>query len=209
MRYDVPARIMNQATRTLIDRIDEPSDGDSFNTWVALGDATDLLRADLGQDDIVLYCSIGDIFIHGVLVPSAAIMLPDAADLMKWEENPHSSWGTAYSLNPPKAWIEPPLASSPSKTIARGEQLVFARRFEGVTDETSIELLQKLAHLWRCCTARSKSLASLCRLQSHPAQYVSGIPSAAILLSISHPIRCSTRCLANVRARISGPMIAL
>ena len=59
------------------------------------------------------------------------------------------------------------------------------------------------------CTARSKSLTSLCRLQSHPAQYVSGIPSAAILLSISHPIRCSTRCLANVRARISGPMIAL
>ena len=62
---------------------------------------------------------------------------------------------------------------------------------------------------WRCCTARSKSLTSLCRLQSHPAQYVSGISSAAILLSISHPIRCSTRCLANVRARISGPMIAL
>ena len=57
----------------------------------------------------------------------------------------------------------------------------------------------------RCCTARSKSLTSLCRLPSHPAQYVSGIPSAAILLSISHPIRCSTRCLANVRARISGP----
>ena len=61
----------------------------------------------------------------------------------------------------------------------------------------------------RCCTARSKSLTSLCRSQSHPAQYVSGIPSPVILLSISHPIRCSTRCLANVRVRISGPMIAL
>ena len=61
----------------------------------------------------------------------------------------------------------------------------------------------------RYCTARSKLLTSLCRWQSHPAQYVSGIPSAVILLSISHPIRCSTRCLANVRVRISGPMIAL
>ena len=70
-------------------------------------------------------------------------------------------------------------------------------------------LVEELACQRRCCTARSKSLTSLCRLQSHPAQYVSGIPSAAILLSISHPIRCSTRCLANVRARISGPMIAL
>ena len=36
-----------------------------------------------------------------------------------------------------------------------------------------------------------------------------GHPERVILLSISHPIRCSTRCLANVRARISGPMIAL
>ena len=72
-----------------------------------------------------------------------------------------------------------------------------------------IDTLNDWNHKRRCCTARSKSLTSLCRLQSHPAQYVSGIPSAAILLSISHPIRCSTRCLANVRARISGPMIAL
>ena len=71
------------------------------------------------------------------------------------------------------------------------------------------KLRETLKRERRCCTARSKSLTSLCRLQSHPAQYVSGIPSAAILLSISHPIRCSTRCLANVRARISGPMIAL
>ena len=78
--------------------------------------------------------------------------------------------------------------------------------------QATLELISKnsiLGHKRRCCTARSKSLTSLCRLQSHPAQYVSGIPSAAILLSISHPIRCSTRCLANVRARISGPMIAL
>ena len=77
------------------------------------------------------------------------------------------------------------------------------------TDEVSHQITERLHAARRCCTARSKSLTSLCRLQSHPAQYVSGIPSAAILLSISHPIRCSTRCLANVRARISGPMIAL
>ena len=82
----------------------------------------------------------------------------------------------------------------------------FADEFDA---DTALESTQKRRMVRRCCTARSKSLTSLCRLQSHPAQYVSGIPSAAILLSISHPIRCSTRCLANVRARISGPMIAL
>ena len=84
------------------------------------------------------------------------------------------------------------------------------RRTDGAFASTSWGRGHRLhACVWRCCTARSKSLTSLCRLQSYPAQYVSGIPSAAILLSISHPIRCSTRCLANVRARISGPMIAL
>ena len=85
---------------------------------------------------------------------------------------------------------------------------LFQRFAESIGVETCLPLLI-VALARRCCTARSKSLTSLCRLQSHPAQYVSGIPSAAILLSISHPIRCSTRCLANVRARISGPMIAL
>ena len=87
----------------------------------------------------------------------------------------------------------------------RIEDLLKARAKAAGDDVAQVEDDQKR----RCCTARSKSLTSLCRLQSHPAQYVSGIPSAAILLSISHPIRCSTRCLANVRARISGPMIAL
>ena len=90
--------------------------------------------------------------------------------------------------------------------------LQFERDVEMIFDGWGVRrpsLLDGVASEWRCCTARSKSLTSLCRLQSHPAQYVSGIPSAAILLSISHPIRCSTRCLANVRARISGPMIAL
>ena len=110
----------------------------------------------------MLYCSIGDIFLHGVLVPSKAVMLPDAADLMEWQENPDSSWGKAYSLNPPNVWIEPPLAGSPSKTIARGEQLVFARRFEGVSDETSIEFLQKLAHLFGLHYVEERS--AYCRL---------------------------------------------
>ena len=76
-------------------------------------------------------------------------------------------------------------------------------------DQDGIKKVELESLLRRCCTARSKLLTSLCRWQSHPAQYVSGIPSAVILLSISHPIRCSTRCLANVRVRISGPMIAL
>ena len=93
--------------------------------------------------------------------------------------------------------------SNYKETIRRGEQLK-DKDIQFVDVGTS-------GGVWgrRCCRARSKSLTSLCRSLSHPAQYVSGIPSPVILLTISHPIRCSTRCLANVRVRISGPMIAL
>lgn len=139
---------MNHVTQRLIDRVTEPSDGDAFSKWIALEDTTSLLRADLGQDDIILYCSHGDIFIHAVLIPSTALTQPDADDLMAWNENPYSSWTKLYSLNPPTVSIEPPLASSFSRTIATGEQLVFARHFEGVSDRVSIELLQKLTQLF-------------------------------------------------------------
>ena len=153
---------MNFATRELIQRVAEPPDGDAFNAWVALEDATELLRAALEQDDIILYCSIGDLFIHGVLVPSKTVMPPDAADLMKWSGNPYHSWSKVYSFDPPKVWIEPPLAGSSCKTIAAGEQLVFARPFEGVSDETSIELLQKLTHLFELHYLEERS--AYCRL---------------------------------------------
>ena len=139
---------MNQAIRRFVERIGEPSEKAAYDTWVTLDDATELLREDLGRDDIALYCSVGDIFLHGVLTPSDAVTPPDAADLMKWTENPYSSWGKVYSFDPPKVWIEPPLAGSSSKTIAKAEQLVFVRTFDGVSDSASIELLQKLAHLF-------------------------------------------------------------
>ena len=153
---------MNRATQTLLHRASPPPDGDAFATWVTLEDATHLLRADLDQDDIILYCSTGDVFLHAVLVPSDVVTQPDAADLMHWNGNPYDSWGVAYSLNPPEASIEPPLARSHSKTIASGEQLVFARLFTGVSDETSIELLQKLMHLYGLHYLEERS--AYCRL---------------------------------------------
>ena len=153
---------MNRATQTLLHRAGAPPDGDAFATWVTLEDATHLLRADLDQDDIILYCSTGDVFLHAVLAPSDVVTSPDPADLMDWSGNPYDSWGVAYSLDPSKTSIVPPLARSPSKTIARGEQLVFARRFAGVSDETSIELLQKLMHLYGLYYLEERS--AYCRL---------------------------------------------
>ena len=95
-------------------------------------------------------------------------------------------------------------ASEASAFLATIRELAPARRVVALVDlPLRSELQPALLH------GPEQIADSLCRSLSHPAQYVSGIPSPVILLSISHPIRCSTRCLANVRARISGPMIAL
>ena len=132
----------------MMERVHEPPEGEAFNRWVALEDAADLLRADLDQDDIILYCSFSGTFIHGILVPSDVVTSLDTVDLMQWNGNPYGSWGVLCSFDPLSARIESPLSTSPSKTIATGEQLVFARKFEGVSDRPSIELLQKLIHVF-------------------------------------------------------------
>ena len=126
-------------------------------------------------------------------------------DLTVWfDEEAIANWKADKTGKPGGQRVYSDMAIETGLVVRMVYKLAY-RQTEGFLH--SIALLLGLGR--RCCTARSKSLTSLCRLQSHPAQYVSGIPSAAILLSISHPIRCSTRCLANVRARISGPMIAL
>ena len=143
---------------------------------------------------------VGGMFaLHGLIIATAYILKPVRSSLFLSEfgseQLPYVYIVVAIVLGVVAAgfakWV--PRANLPS--LLAGASYFFA--------------FQLLVFWRRCCTARSKLLTSLCRSQSHPAQYVSGIPSAVILLSISHPIRCSTRCLANVRARISGPMSAL
>jgi hypothetical protein len=125
-------------------------EGQAFNEWIELGDAPSLLRADTALDHFVLYTTVGRSFIHAVLVPSKTVAPPDYDDLMRWSGNPYSSWGRCYSFDPAKVWIEPPLNGFSSKTIQGGEQLVFARDFEGLTGDNKhyIELSQKFTHIF-------------------------------------------------------------
>jgi len=73
------------------------------------------------------------------------------------------------------------------------------------------KVLEEVASIVKrlCCITLGENSCPPHRSPLHPTQYASGIPKSVILLRISQPTRCSTRCLANVRALISGPMIAL
>ena len=142
---------MNDVLRLHEARVALPSKGDEFNKWVELEDAIQFLRADTDLQDFVLYSGVGDVFMHAVLVPNSALNPPDFKDLMVWNFNPyHSSWGLCYSFNPPKVTIEPPLRGSGSSSMARGEQLLFMRSFDGYPQKgTYAEILQKLLHVFQ------------------------------------------------------------
>ena len=86
-------------------------------------------------------------FIHAVLVPADSVSPPDIPDLLSWNYcNPCSSWGVVSSAS--EARIESPLHGSESTTLESGEQLVFARSFDGVPErQRYIEILQKFVHV--------------------------------------------------------------
>jgi hypothetical protein len=110
---------MNDTARLHESRVLLPSDGNEFSNWVELKDAPQFLRADLDLEDFVLYSGVGDVFMHAVLVPTAAVETPDFKDLMEWNVNPyHSGWGLCYSFDPPEVTLEPPLHGCGSRTMA-------------------------------------------------------------------------------------------
>lgn len=123
-----------------------PSDnGEAYNVWLEQADAFSFLVGNLNDDDIVVYAGLPYTFIHAVLVPKAAIDPLDIDDLLSWNFNPYSSWGVVSSNS--NVSIEHPLAGE-GKVLSQGEQIVFARSFEGVPDRGNyIEILQKIIHV--------------------------------------------------------------
>lgn len=126
-----------------------PTDEALFNTWLQLDDAIAFLKENIHDDQFVLYASLPSVHIHSVLVPSECVTPPNIDDLMLWSCDAHSGWGTVTSYHPElSVGISPPLDGDSSETLAKGEQLIFARRFEGrVGDKLYFEILQKFLHL--------------------------------------------------------------
>ncbi len=119
---------------------------DEFKEWLEQNnDAMKFLYQNAEDDWCVVYLGLDKVFIHGVLVPEQALKPLDTDDLLKWQYNPYHSWRVT-SCNS-DTWIEAPLADSGSKTLAKGEQLVFIRYSEEVADnQRCVEISQKFTH---------------------------------------------------------------
>jgi hypothetical protein len=126
-----------------------PLDGVSFQSWLDQDDAVAFLQRNTVDDEFVLYANMPSIYMHAVLVPSISVERPNVEDLMSWHFDAYSSWGVMSSASSSREIeITPPLDHTGSVTFDRGEQLIFARNFEGrVGEKHYIEILQKFTHL--------------------------------------------------------------
>ncbi len=116
--------------------------------WLAgAEDAIAYLRANAGNDEIVIYASGNSVLIHGALALAKNVTPPDGDALQNmhmmlddcWKIQ--KSWGGGHGH---RMYLEPPLDG---RTFKGGEALVFRRSFNGVSEgRAPIELSQKLVH---------------------------------------------------------------
>ena len=144
-----------------------PQEQQAFNTWLEFKDALEFLKDSLMDDEFVLYAQLPHVFIDVVLVPESLVTPPDVEDLMEWDSTPSSSWGISYTFSePPSITVESSLEHARSKTLSKGEQLVFDRSFEGrVGQKDYFEILQKLVHVLELHFLEERS--AYCRLTQH------------------------------------------
>lgn len=124
----------------------EPTSKEDFDTWVQQKDILPFLEGEIEEENIVIYAALPHAFIHAIFIPNVELNKSVVDDLQEWNENPYSGWGLSVSSE--DAWIEEPLAGSRSKTISEGEQIIFARSFEGVESHRRyFELQQRISHV--------------------------------------------------------------
>lgn len=147
----------------------KPSRGSAdYDRWVQHDDLITLIKQQQTGDDIILYASFAHLFLYSVLVPNTAIQPIDKEDILQWNCSPSDGWRWTY-WNEDGAThhaIETSMQSCGSATIAQGEQIVFARDFDGHRDQRHyFELSQKVAQLIDVHHVPSRQ--SYCRLDEH------------------------------------------
>ncbi|MBZ5653899.1 MAG: hypothetical protein LAO56_01335 [Acidobacteriia bacterium] len=144
-----------------------PSEKASFDAWLEMADALAFLKGNVQDDEFVVYATMQHTYIHAVLVPVSAVDPPNIEDLLSWNCGADSGWGVVFaSLPQPSVSISPPLNGTGSSTLDKGEQLVFARRFEGrLGEEHYHEILQKFLHISEIHFLPERS--AYCRFNKH------------------------------------------
>lgn len=143
---------------------DEPDSDDDLHLWYQQTEVCDFLSSDESDEYVLLYASLPHVFLHAILLPDAHTQKDNFENLIRWSGNPFSSWGVSCSSE--DVTIENPLSSFGDKSLTYGEQIIFARSFEGVNgSETYYEINQKIAHSLDLHYVAERK--SWCKLDSH------------------------------------------
>lgn len=132
-------------TKVLRRMAEPPTTDEARARWLGLTDSLEFLEINAGSDSLVLFASLGHMYIHSVLAPSGRVAAPDWDDLLQWSTDPSSTWsmmsdGGAVSL-------AEPMHHPGCNTLVGAQQLVFRRGFEGVEHRSNyFDLAQPLAH---------------------------------------------------------------
>jgi len=140
---------MEDLVKILIKASRQPKDGsEEYKTWIAQDDFVQVLKTIPESDDVILYASFPSVFIYGVLVAEKVVTPVNINDFSHWSCDPFSSWGMTFSYGEkPDVYLSGPQEHSDSKTFDGGEQIVFAREFDGREEHRSyIEISQKITH---------------------------------------------------------------
>ena len=131
-----------------IRKINTPPVGESErSSWVRAEKHLQLLRQNATGDEVILYTSSRQTFVHAVVANESDVTPPDHDDLLEWNDGP--SRGRAYYVwdeVEERAGMESGTRSLEPKTMQHSRDLVFARNIEGVSDTAHYELLQEFAH---------------------------------------------------------------
>lgn len=143
---------------------DEPDADDDLYVWYQQREICDFLSSDEGDEYILLYASLPHVFLHAIFLPDTHAQKDSFASLIHWSGGPYSSWDISCSSN--DVTIEKPLSNFGEKSLNYGEQIIFARSFEGVNgSETYYEINQKIAHSLDLHYVSERK--SWCKLNAH------------------------------------------
>jgi hypothetical protein len=144
-----------------------PSEKEEFERWLGLEDAIAFLRESIKDDEFIVYACTKYTFLYAVVAPCASVDPPNVEDLLTWNHNPFSSWGITVSFGEPVSTsITPPMHGAGAETLEGGEQLLFARTFDGrIGNKTYYEVLQKFTHVFDLHYLEARK--AYCRLDKH------------------------------------------
>lgn len=117
--------------------------------WLAgAEDSVNFLKDHLQGETAILYASLNAIYVHGVLVPEAALEGVSHEELSRDFIQPDASWIIEHASGggkPDRVYLDPPLRRL-GKKFKDGEKLVFKRSFSGRKGPSPVEISQKLVH---------------------------------------------------------------